>query len=428
MRTFASIKLKLIMNRIHILLVIGIVFFFQQFANGQSNQNIQFLQNVGALDSIYSKSLKEYRKFYVQVPANYNANRNEKYPVVFILDGEVLLPTVNNVQNFYSGGFTPEMVLVGISNDKNRLRDLTTSTITTNYGMPFNQENGKADSFSKFIEIELIPHIENKYPISNFRTLIGHSYGGLFAVYSLIHHPELFSNYIAIDPSLDWDSQKLLKEAQDILSSNDYNGKSLFMSLGGQLHWQDSNITIDNVMQDTSDFTIFPRSNIAFSDVVKQNNKNGLFFDWKFYPKDLHGTIAFPSIMDSLISVFQWYQMENTDKINSFDTPKEELFGIIKYREKKLQTHFGYSEPPYPEELLNMSGYMNMDMGQMEKAKMYFELTIKHYPQSVNAYDSMADYYEKKGDNINAIKFVAKAFELSNDDYYKQRIEALKKK
>ncbi len=41
----------------------------------------------------------------------------------------------------------PEMVVVGISNGKNRLRDLTTSTIKTQYGMPFNDKNGKAENF-----------------------------------------------------------------------------------------------------------------------------------------------------------------------------------------------------------------------------------------------------------------------------------------
>ena len=200
------------------------------------------------------------------------------------------------------------------------------------------------------------------------------------------------------------------------------------MSLSGQLHMQNSQITIDNVMQDTTDFTLFARSNIAFSNMVKQNPKNGLTFEWKFYPKDIHGTIPFPSIMDGLISLFEWYQMENTDKINSFDTPKEELFSIIKYREKKLKEHFGYSVPPYPEELLNMSGYMNMDMQQPEKAKMYFELAIEFYPESANAYDSMADYYEAQGDSTNAIKYVTKAFELSDNDFYKNRIERLKVK
>lgn len=415
-------------NRLRIGLALGFIMLSQLFVKAQINQNQQFLQKVGVIDSLYSQTLKESRNIYIQLPASYNPEKNEKYPVVFVLDGEIFLPTVNDLLNYYSGGFMPEMVLVGISNDKNRTRDLTTSTITTKYGMPFNDENGKSDDFSKLIEKELIPFIENKYPVTNFRTLIGHSYGGLFTIYTLINHPHLFANYLAIDPSLDWDNQKLLKEAQEILTTQKYKNKSLFMSLSGQLHMQNSKVTIDNVMQDTTEFTLFARSNIAFSNLVKKNSKNGLTFDWKFYPKDIHGTVPFPSIMDGLISLFEWFQMENTDKINSFDTPKEELLSIIKYREKKLKTHLGYSEPPYPEELLTMSGYMNMDMQQLEKTKMYFDLAIEYYPQSANAYDSMADYYEAQNNYANAIKYVTKAFELSGDDYHKKRMEELKEK
>jgi predicted alpha/beta superfamily hydrolase len=406
------------------LLFIICFFIGQVITNAQSSG---YLTCIGVTDSLYSNVLGESRDIYIQIPDNYHDNIIKQYPVAYILDGEVFLPTVNNVLNFYSGGFMPEMVLVGISNANHRTRDLTTSKITTNYGMPYNEENGEAINFLKFIEEELIPYVESQYRVTNYKTLIGHSYGGLFTVYTLLNRPNLFSNYIAIDPSLDWDNQRLLNEAKEKLSSYNYQEKSLFVSLGGQLHMQDPNVTIDNVMQDKSNFTLFARSNLAFSEIVKQNKNNGLYFDWKFYPRDLHGTMALPSIMDGFISVFEWFQMENTYKINSFDTSIEELSNIIKYREEKLKTHFGYSVPPYPEELLNMSGYMNMDMEQMAKAKMYFDFSIKYYPESANAYDSMADYYERIGDNQNAVKFVTKAFEISKDDYYRKRIEELKK-
>lgn len=416
------------MNRIQIILVIVLNFFFQQFTNGQMNQDLQFLQQVGALDSVYSKNLNENRKIYVQLPADYSPTQNQKYPVVYILDGEVFLPTVNNVHSFYSGGFMPEMVIVGIVNDKNRMRDLTTSKVTEMYGMPFEQENGEAANFSKFLESELIPYVENKYPVTDFRTLIGHSYGGLFTLYSMVHHPQIFSNYLAIDPSLDWDNQKLLSEAKEKVSSTDYKGKSLFMSLGGQVHMQKSEMTLDEVKEDTTDFTIFARSNIVFSEVLNDNKQNELSFEWKFYPRDLHGTISVPSIMDGLISVFQWYQMENIDKYNTPTTTTDEINKIVRYRKNKLETYFGYPVPPFPEFLLNMQGYMSMDMGQMERAKMYFKFAIEYYPQSANAYDSMADYYERNGDKDNAIKYVAKAYEIGGDDSYKERIEALKEK
>jgi len=413
-------------KRLKIVFILGFIIFLQQFAKAQGNQ--KFLQKVGVVDSLYSQILNEYRKIYVQIPSSFIPSKNQKYPVAFIIDGETLLPTVNDVQNYYSGGFTPEMVLVGIANNKNRVRDLTTSTITCKYGMPFNEKNGEANSFRKFIQNELIPFVEIKYPVTDYRTLIGHSYGGLFTIYTLLYHPNLFDNYLAIDPSLDWDNQKLLKNSQEQLSRNKYHGKALFMSLSGQLHMQNSAITLENVMQDTTDYTVFSRSNIAFSNLIKQNKDNGLSYKWKFYPNDIHGTIPFPSIMEGLIILFEWYQMENTDKINSFETSKEVLFAIIKNREKKLKEHLGYAVPPYPEELLNMSGYMNMEMRRPEIAKMYFELAIDYYPKSANAYDSMADYYESQNDMANAIKFIQKATELSDDAFFKDRLRQLGEK
>ncbi len=414
------------MIRAQILLIIAV--FFQQIAISQTNQENQFLQKIGVLDSLYSKSLNEHRKIYVQLPENYNPTTNQKYPVLYVLDGEVLLPTVYNVHSFYSGGFMPEMVIIGISNNNNRMRDLTTSNVTEMYGMPFEQENGEAANFSKFIETELIPFVENKYPVTNFRTLIGHSYGGLFTIYTLINHSHLFSNYLAIDPSLDWDQQKLLNEAKEKLISQNYEGKSLFMSLGKQLHMQNPKVTIENVMKDTSDFTLFARSNITFSNMVKQNRNSGLAFKWKFYPNDLHGTISFPSIMDGLIFDFEWYQMEHTDKFNSPETSKEELSTIVNNRANKLKSYFGYAVPPYPQDLLNMLGYMSLDMGQLEKSKMFFEFAINFYPNSANVYDSMADYFERNNDYKNALNFVIKAFEISGEENHKQRIKDLKAK
>ncbi|MDX1479524.1 MAG: alpha/beta hydrolase-fold protein [Saprospiraceae bacterium] len=408
--------------------MIGLMIAVAGIGDAQTTRSTQFLSKIGIKDSIYSRTLDAYRTFYIAFPADYGTSQNKQYPVAFVLDGEMLLPTLHEVQRYYSGGFTPEMILVGIDNSKHRVRDLTISSITEKYGMPFHVESGGADKFSDFIEEELIPHIENAYPVTGYRTLIGHSYGGLFAVYTLLQKPELFANYLAIDPSLDWNDQEILAEARDALAGKMYTGKSLFMSLSGQLHLQNSDITIDNVMQDQSDFTLFARSNLALKEMIEQDDHHGLTFHWQFYPDDLHGTIAFPSMMDGLIRLFQWYQMENTDKINDFDTPQDALYDVVKHREQKLRAHFGYPEPPYPEELLNFMGHMNLEMGQPAKAKMYFEFGIQYYPQSANAYDSLAEYYEVQGDTAKALELVRQAAKLSDDRYFQERIRALRKK
>lgn len=404
------------------LIVLSLLIHFGAVAQKEST----YLQQLGLKDSLYSKTLSETRTIYVQLPSGYNPENQREYPVVYLLDGEVLLPALSSVYENYYGGFMPEMILIGISNDHDRTKNLTPSTITTKYGMPFKEENGEAATFAQFLKEELISFVENKYRATSYRTLVGHSYGGLFVCYELINDPKLFANYLAIDPSLDWDDQQLLNQAQKS-SQIEFEGKALFMSMSGQLHMQDPTITIDNLMQDTSDFTLFSRSNVQFSNLLKEKGK-GLKSYWKFYPNDIHGTVPLPSMLDGMLALFQWYQMEQTDKFNSPATPKDELHAIVKYRAKKLETHFGYPVPPYPEDLMNMSGYMNLDMGQPNKAKMFFELATEYYPTSANAFDSLADYYESQKDYANALKAVSKAYTLSGSNYHKERMEALGKK
>ena len=94
--------------------------FYAQEAKGNP-----YLLQVGVKDRIYSSVLNENRTLYIQFPADYHPEKGTKYPVAYLLDGEVFLPTLAEVQRYYSGGFTPEMILVGISNETHRTRDLT---------------------------------------------------------------------------------------------------------------------------------------------------------------------------------------------------------------------------------------------------------------------------------------------------------------
>lgn len=382
--------------------------------------NAQFLSSIGLKDTVYSKVLKESRDIYVQFPEGFDPKSDKKYPTAYILDGENLLPALTITQSFYTGGFIPDMILIGISNHQNRTRDLTPTVEETSW-----EPNGGAASFLKFLGEELIPYIEEKYPVTDYRTLIGHSYGGLFAINTLLEKPDLFANYLAIDPSLDWDNQLMLKKAKAIFEKGTFQGKSLYISLSGQLHMQKPEMTLENVMQDDSGFTLFARSNIAFAEFCRSYSETGLVFNWEFFPKDLHGTVPLPSLRNGLILIFEWFQMEKTVLFNIPETTSSELLDILNYREEKLRSHFGFQVPPFPEDLITMSGYMNMDLGQMEKAKMFYEQGLKYFPKSANMYDSMADYFEANNDIASALEFVKKAYEISGSEYHRDRIVEL---
>ena len=381
------------------------------------------------IDSVYSALFEEHRAVWVKLPDNYNPKRSEKYPVVYLLDGFSLKRDLEAVYGNYWGHYLPHMILVGISNQSNRVRDLTTSEIETRRGSAMNQATGGAEKFTQFIEKELIPYIDKKYPTTPYRTLIGHSYAGLFTINMLINHQHVFENYIAIDPSIEWDNQRLLKEAKQKLSSENYEGKSLFVSLAAeQLHIYNEAITLENVMDDTSEFTLFARSIIDFSTFAETHEESGLNFSWKVYPEDLHGTVPLPTMRDGLVFLFEWYQFLSPQKYNNPETPVEELVELLKTQEEVYARHFGYPVPPMVEEMFNGYGYMNLQMGQPERALMFFKAGIDYYPTSANAYDSMADYYEAQNDLSNALKCVSKAFELSGEERYKDRMKELENK
>lgn len=64
-------------------------------------------------------------------------------------------------------------------------------------------KTGGASNFLKFLKQELIPWVEQNYAADPAkRILVGHSYGALFALYTLFQDPRLFRSYIAASPYL----------------------------------------------------------------------------------------------------------------------------------------------------------------------------------------------------------------------------------
>ena len=386
------------------------------------------LYQIGSLDSVYSKTYETYKRFWVELPEQYDPQSSKKYPVVFVLDGSIQMDALSTVYNYYWGHYLPEMILVGISNQENRTRDLTPTKIEERYGMPFHEESGGANDYLSFIERELIPYIDKHYSTTSYRTLIGHSYAGLFTVNTLLEAPHLFTNYIAIDPGLDWDNQNMLNRSKQKLLDESYSKKSLFITLAGeQLHMLKGSLELNEVKEDTSSYTLFARSILELVEFMETKNK-ALNFDWKYYPNDLHATVVLPSIQDGLKSLFKWYELEDPSVFNNLETPVKELVDVMNDRAKKLTEHFGYQTPPMVEDQINMLGYMALSSGQIEKAKFFFDLNIQYYPESANVYDSMADYYEAQKDYKEALSYVKRAFKITPKPYYKGRISELSEK
>lgn len=71
---------------------------------------------------------------------------------------------------------------------------------------------------------------------------------------------------------------------------------------------------------------------------------------------------------------------------------------------------------------INLHGYQLMNAGKLDEAIAAFKKNVKDYPGSWNAYDSLAEAYEKKGDKKLAIENYSRALSMAQDPDNKKRI------
>ncbi len=187
--------------------------------------------SIGETIGFESDILGETRQLNIYLPQSYHDSTTKQYPVIYLLDGsedEDFIHIAGLVQfgSFSWIGMIPESIVVGIANEDRR-RDFTYPTQNKRDRRDF-PTAGHSAAFIEFINRELQPLIQQEYRVSNTRTLIGQSLGGLLATEVLFKEPQLFDHYIIVSPSLWWDNESLLKATPKTITSH----KSVFIAVG----------------------------------------------------------------------------------------------------------------------------------------------------------------------------------------------------
>ena len=75
---------------------------------------------------------------------------------------------------------------------------------------------GGQDELLDFIEQQLMPAVAERFSIDpHQQSLFGHSFGGMFALYTLFTRPSLFDHLVAASPSQWWSDRFLLQHERD---------------------------------------------------------------------------------------------------------------------------------------------------------------------------------------------------------------------
>ena len=176
--------------------------------------------------NIKSEVLGEEREIYIYLPEE--GQPGEIYPVIYLLDGHSLFNYVSSIVQMYSTrGRIPPMIVVGIAST-DRMHDFTPSERGGIGGRP--RSGGGADKFLQFLSDELFPLIESKYSTRDYRTLIGHSLGGLFTVYAFVSQPTMFRAYMALSPWFGSEDDVLLSKIEYYLKTGVSPSKIIYMA------------------------------------------------------------------------------------------------------------------------------------------------------------------------------------------------------
>lgn len=384
---------------------------------------------IGLIDTLNSKILNQKRELIIYIPesAKDPKKKRDKYPVVYLLDGEDNFVSFVGMLKQYSEmndtKILPEMIVVGIPNiDFNsRMMDFSPTT----EGNP--QQYGGGDKFLEFIQVELFPYIEQNYAGSQNRTIIGHSFGGLAVMNALTTHQEMFTNYLLIDGSLYFDNQLFLNSPKYSLKGKNLKGKNLYVGIANTATY---GCDLESIKKDTIGANRYVRYSLQLTDQIKSLN-TGLNMDWEYYENDTHGSTAFLAQMDGFRFFYSWFEFKKEQNYRSkYFVPKidqDRFANLTKKHFENVSDKLAYVFKPDQVWLSDYAGSLNGFQKQPDQAIETFKLNIEYYPNNPSTYKDLADFYLSQKDTLSAKKYYIKTLELDDNSVVQETLKKLGK-
>ena len=354
---------------------------------------------VGRKLQMVSKALAETRDVWVALPAGYE-NGQERYPVLIQLgDLSHLRYSVPVVDVLAGNDHIPAMIVVALPDPtpRHHYRDTTPTAVDYLPG------SGGAPRFLRFLNEELIPHLEANYRTQPYRILCGHGLSGLFAVYTLLESPGSFGGVITDGASLTYDGSAILKLAEAKLADPRVRG-SVYLGAGNEAE------TIPGLQ--------------ALARLLERRAYPGLEWTLEVERDEDQGTAAVPVFFKGLKWIFRAWRIPVEAAAKGLDAVRAYYAG--------LSEKFGY-DIPVTEKTLAGRGLQLVREQRFDDAAALFMLNARAYSDSHAAFQNLAFLYERIRDWKQAAAYYEKAAEKAGSaqpdlaKYYRAQAERLKK-
>ncbi len=261
-----------------------------------SNPNKE--QNIPGL--FYSFFVEDNLQIYIALPDSYNSGDTRSYPVIYLLDGDWFFDGSHwrlgkggvrgMISRFADAGEMPEAILVAIGypTKNHRERDFLYPADPW-----VSLSSGGGLNFYYFLKDELIPKIDAKYKtnITYGRTLIGHSHGAYFSLFTLIKNringTSLFKNFLISSPTVFYYNEYLLNQEY-----------TMYQKTNGTLA---INIRIS---VGENELSILVYSFEKLKTRLIERNYIGMNFDYQLYEDKHHRSVVEPAFYDGLKWLF----------------------------------------------------------------------------------------------------------------------------
>lgn len=368
--------------------------------------------------TIDSQSLNALRTIDVSVPVNYvETAPHITYPLIVVLDGEFLFNSVAAYAQLQAmNSQMPDTIVVGIPNAVNARRDMTPKPLRKN-GEPL-WFGGHETQYLSFIQEEVLPLIEKKYRVADFKILIGLSPSANFSLHSFWKQPTLFSGYIAVN-STDFNAvgydgesafEKITQSVNQDKGKNKENNERkikryLYMSMpkGG---------TIRNpkILDDYKNL----------SDELSPYKDKFIDFKWEVIDKQAYAAVL-PAIMSGLEFIFPPKEWDPSYRSFVSEEPGKTLNNIKTYF-AELNQKYGFSVLPKGERYYNRNrlkriAYVFIHEKRYSEAEAIINYWLSFYPRSANAYDTLADLFQAQGKTDIELEYRTKALKLAKENH-----------
>ncbi|NOH59282.1 tetratricopeptide repeat protein [Alteromonas sp. 07-89-2] len=372
-------------SQIHIIIALLFLAFTSLPANSETGSDSQHYEL--RVEKLQSKVLNEQREVVVQLPKGYAENPDKKYPVIYRLDGAGNLTMMNAVlESLQSQNAAPEVIIVAIENT-DRLRDLY-PTANEDPNGPVGYGGGGAN-FLSFITTELMPMVEKKYRVHDFRVIEGASAGGVFALYALTQKPELFNAALTYSAAVWWNYGASAKSTVAFLKSANQLDHFIYTSIGNE------------------GAPMRPYYNDMISG-MRANQPAGLRWENEAYEGVTHNLVSAASTFSAYHHLFLSAYLRPQQFSGDIKSIKDYYARVSKQRGEKLDA---------PEWVIRELGYHYVGKQNYDKAIALFKYDIAEYPQTPDAYNGLAYGYEQMGEYKKALESVNQALALSTSEH-----------